>query len=57
MEIIKILIERDGLSIREASELVREIKTIVLNGDMDPEEALYELGLEPDYVADLIIEF
>jgi hypothetical protein len=54
MEIIKILMERDGLSIREASELVKELKAIVLNGDMDPEEALYELGLEPDYALDLI---
>jgi len=54
MKIIKILMERDGLSKSEATEIVKELREIVLNGDMDPEEALYELGLEPDYVLDLI---
>jgi hypothetical protein len=53
MDLIKTLMRRDGLSRDEALELVDELRADVLAG-MDPEEALYSVGLEPDYVFDLI---
>jgi len=37
----------------EAKEIIAEMKKIVENGG-DPEEILYEYGLEPDYVFCLI---
>jgi ribosomal protein L7/L12 len=54
MGIIKVLMHRDGLSLEDAKDLVKELRTRVLEGD-DPEEILHdELGLEPDYIFDLI---
>ena len=54
MESLKeVLMRRDGLSPGEADELIKESRTAVLNGE-DPEEVLYDLGLEPDYVFDLL---
>lgn len=53
-EIIKILMERDGISKEEAKEQLRECRQMVANG-ADPEEVLLdELGLEPDYIFELI---
>ena len=53
-EIVKILVERDGMTIDEAQQMVKEAKKQVYNGE-DPEEILlYEFGLEPDYIFDLI---
>ena len=37
----------------EANALIEEMKEQVNDGE-DPEELLYEIGLEPDYVLDLI---
>ena len=52
--IVKILMERDGLTQREAEQEVKEARVRVRNGE-DPEEILYdEFGLEPDYVFDLM---
>ncbi|MFW6272827.1 MAG: hypothetical protein ACOC2U_03510 [bacterium] len=49
----KVLIERDGYSEEEAQEILEEMREDVCNGE-NPEELLYEIGLEPDYIFDLI---
>jgi ribosomal protein L7/L12 len=49
-----ILMKRDGMTLDEAKDLIEECRDEVRNG-MDPEEVLhYDLGLEPDYVFDLL---
>jgi len=59
-EIVKILMRRDGLSKAEAVETVKnfmeENSQLIENGDYDAlEEALMgDLGLEPDYIEELI---
>lgn len=59
-EIIRILMQRDGLSKTEAVETVKnfmeENSQLIENGDYDAlEEALMgDLGLEPDYIEELI---
>ena len=59
-EIVRILMQRDGLSKSEAIETVKnfmeENSQLIENGDYDAlEEALMgDLGLEPDYIEDLI---
>jgi len=55
MESIKqILMRRDGLTPSEAEEIIEEMKERVRQGD-DPEEVLYEdVGLEPDYIFDIL---
>lgn len=52
-ELIQIFMRRDGMSLAEATEYVNELRERVLEGE-DPEDVLYEEGLEPDYVLDLI---
>lgn len=53
-DLLKILMQRDGLSQIEAEDLIKEARRRVAQGD-DPEELLYdEFGLEPDYVWDLL---
>ena len=52
--ITQILMRRDGMSREDARELVQELRQRVLEGE-DPEELLHdELGLEPDYIWELI---
>jgi hypothetical protein len=52
--IVKILMERDGLTEQEAKQRLRLAQNRVLGGE-DPEEVLFdEFGIEPDYVFDLI---
>jgi len=41
------------LSHEEALDRIREMKERIREGE-DPEEVLYEEGLEPDYIFDLI---
>jgi len=53
VDLIKVLMRRDGLSRDEAAEIVDELRADVENG-ADPEEVLYSVGLEPDYVFDLL---
>jgi hypothetical protein len=53
MELIKIFMNRDEMSETEATDLVNEMRSRVFDGE-DPEEVLYEEGLEPDYIFDLI---
>ena len=52
-ELKTILMRRDGLTAEEADELIEEAREDVQNG-CDPEEVLYELGLEPDFIFDLL---
>jgi hypothetical protein len=52
--IVKVLVERDGLTEKEAATRVIEARFRVINGE-DPEEILMdEFGLEPDYIEDLV---
>lgn len=53
MELIQIFMNRDGMTKAEARGLIKEMRSRVLEGE-DPEEVLYEEGLEPDYIFDLI---
>lgn len=53
-EIVRILMERDGMERDEAEDLLRDARAAVEEGE-DPEEILEDFfGLEPDYVYDLI---
>jgi hypothetical protein len=53
-EIIEVLMRRDGMTQAEARKLLRELRAMVEEG-ADPEDILYEeLGLEPDYIFDLV---
>ena len=51
-ELVKVLMDRDGLTREEAEDLRKEMRNRMYNGE-DPEEILYEEGLEPDYIMDL----
>lgn len=52
--VVAILMARDGMSQKEAEELVKECRQMVYEGE-DPTEVLEcELGLEPDYIFDII---
>ena len=51
--LLKVLMSRDEMTMDEANELIDEMKARVIDGE-DPEEILYEIGLEPDYVFDII---
>lgn len=51
--LIKTLIKRDNLSPDEALEMIRDLRNRFEEGE-DPEELLYEIGLEPDYIFDLM---
>jgi hypothetical protein len=53
MSLKQALISGQGFSYQEAEEIIAEMKQRVLGGE-DPEEVLFEEGLEPDYLFDLI---
>ena len=57
-QIINILMERDGLDVSEAEELVDEVSSMLEDCNYDANECerimAEELGLELDYVLDLI---
>ena len=48
-----ILMRRDGMTRAEARELISELQQRALDGE-DPEELLHEIGLEPDYIWDIL---
>ena len=48
----RILMERDGLTEKEAQELMDETREMLLDGDFDA--MMDMLGLEDDYIFDLI---
>ncbi len=52
-EVVKVLMERDELTKQKAEEEVMWMRNRVMQGE-DPEEVLYDLGLEPDYIFDII---
>lgn len=55
--LLQVLVSRDGYDVDEARELIAELRERVCDGE-DPEEILWEeLGLEPDYVDDLLLSF
>lgn len=51
-EVERILIERDGLTLKEAKELVEETRQELLDGNLDAMAEI--LGLEDDYIFDVI---
>jgi hypothetical protein len=51
-ELMNIFINR-GMNKNEATELINEMRQRVTEGE-NPEEVLYEEGLEPDYVFELL---
>jgi len=54
MTLVKALMEGHDMSRDEAKEVIEEMRIRVLDENEDPEEVLYEYGLEPDYIHDLI---
>ena len=52
-ELKKVLMQRDELSSDEADDLIADMKQQVLDGE-NPDDVLYDIGLEPDYVFDLL---
>ena len=52
-ELRKILSERENLTEKEAEEEILWMQFEVLQG-ADPEELLADIGLEPDYILDII---
>lgn len=60
-KIIKILMERDGLTEQEAKDMVQDVKQIVeysiAQGDYEEAEEIFlsELGLEIDYMVSLLL--
>jgi len=53
MPLLKILMNRDNLSESEALDLISDMQQAVLAGE-NPEELLYDIGLEPDYIFDIL---
>jgi hypothetical protein len=49
----KVLMSRDKMSSEQADQEIKEMRNRVLEGE-DPEEILLEIGLEPDYIFDLL---
>lgn len=47
------LMNRDGLTSDEAEELIEQMREDIEEG-ADPEDVLFDMGLEPDYLEDLI---
>ena len=52
-EIEKIFMERDGMTAEEAKNQLNELRQQVIDGE-DPEEVLYDVDLEPDYIFDIL---
>lgn len=59
-KVADILIRRDGLTSEEANEMIHHARSEIIDAiegtsGLDPEEVLAcELGLEPDYLFDII---
>ena len=52
-ELKKALMSGQEMSADEADETIDEMRERIYEGE-DPEEVLYDYGLEPDYIFDLI---
>lgn len=59
-EIIRILMERDGMDLKEAKSVLRDVKSemeeAIADGDYELAEEIMasELGLELDYIFDIL---
>ena len=55
-QVVKILMERDGMTEQEATDLVRETKEELMNSRCsDGADIIMEnLGLEPDYIMEIL---
>ena len=53
MNLKQVLLSRDKMSLEEAEDSIKEMRKRIEEGE-DPEEILFEIGLEPDYIFDLI---
>lgn len=51
--LLETIMETDDLSKEDAQEIINDMNERMHEGE-DPEELLYEIGLEPDYVLDLL---
>jgi hypothetical protein len=51
--LIGVLMRRDGLTKAMALQQILEMRQQVAEGE-DPEEVLHDIGLEPDYILDLL---
>ena len=49
----EVLMRRDDMTSQEADEMIAEMHERACEGE-DPEELLYEIGLKPDYVFDIL---
>lgn len=58
-KIIDILMRRDGDTRNEAIDRINETKSLMADCNYDPEESetifMEQLGLEPDYIIDLLL--
>lgn len=56
--VVKILMNRDGLTEEEAIQAVKMVRDMIENCDYDPEQVeeiiMSELGLELDYISDIL---
>ena len=50
--LLSILMRRDGLTKAEALQSIHEMKEVAAGAD--PEDVLYDIGLEPDWAMDLL---
>jgi len=53
MDLKQALINGQDMSATEADEAIAEMREQILEGE-NPEEVLFDIGLEPDYIFDLI---
>lgn len=58
--VVGILMKRDGITQAEAEDYIEQVREsldyALANGDYEgAEDALNELGLEPDYLVDILI--
>lgn len=57
-KVVQILMERDGMTKQEATDLLYEVQNIMAECDYEPDECedimSSELGLEPDYIMDIL---
>ena len=53
MELLHVLMQNEDLTETEALELIKGMRQQVLDGE-NPEDILYDIGLEPDYVLDIL---
>lgn len=54
--VVEILIRRDGLTKSEANDLIEETRELLLTSDPFEADQIMadQLGLEPDYILDII---